>query len=433
MFVYYILLIIFLFSLCRNYKKTLLIYLPIRIALHQGIILYPANPTVMFDSVACFFIILYYFFVGRKNKEYKFPFWFPFLLFGFSEFCSSFLAHTDGNAMNFLQNIVVTFLFVYVLWNYITNKSDLKFIIKGYSIIFSIAICLSVFEQITHFNPVIFLEKALLPANAPYGLIWESSQVRFGGLFRAQSFMSISITYGGYCLMFFLFYYFMSSRYPQYNYFKKYKNKLFLFGLAIGTFICGSKAPILSLIVGFLPYFRLKWMYNIKLIIAILIIVPLTFSLAEKIYDDIYDSLTVENAYEYTGGSSLAMREVQLEISLREFSKSPIIGNGTKYLAETKKQASEILGAESIWFILLIEKGLIGIIAFLVLVFYPITVKKTGNPRPYWALAIAWIFLNTMSTIPGLNNTFYYTLIILLYKAELFERETKNMILKCQS
>ena len=91
---------------------------------------------------------------------------------------------------------------------------------------FSAAIILSLFEQITHYNPIIALEKALLPATAPTGLIWESQQVRFGGVFRAQAFMSISITYGAYCVMFFLFYFFFTNKYPLYNYFHKVKNKV---------------------------------------------------------------------------------------------------------------------------------------------------------------------------------------------------------------
>lgn len=421
MIVYYFLLILFIFHLTINFKRTLLLYLPIRIALHQGIILWPANPTIMFDSVACFMIIITYL-LNRKqiNASVKFPFGFPLFLYAFSEFCSSFLASTSGSILNFLQSIVVGVLFLYVIWYYIDSKKDLAFVVKGYSIMFTIAILLSIFEQITHFNPLIRLESLLLPASAPRGLIWESSQVRFGGLFRAQAFMSISISYGAYCLLFFLFYIFLVYYYPIYNYYKKIKNRIFIIGLVVGTFLSGSKSPILSLIIGFIPYLKTKWILNFKILIGAIFIAAISKPLIDKIYADIYTALTVDNYYEYQGGSSLAMRMMQLEVSLREFEKAPIIGNGTKYLAKAESYyGNELLGAESIWFELLIEKGLLGIASFIILLIYPLFVKGIIHKKRYVPLILGWLTINTMTTIPGIGNTFYYTLIILMYKAQL--------------
>ena len=69
-----------------------------------------------------------------------------------------------------------------------------------------------------------------------------------------------------------------------------------------------------------------------------------------------------------TGGSSLDMREIQLEISLAYYEKKPIWGNGFDYYAEVLK-SDEILirkeglyGAESYLFHLLIDRGLVEII-----------------------------------------------------------------------
>ena len=391
--------------------------------MHQGIILWPVNPTVMFDSVMCFFIVCNYFFVQKHSSRGKtFPFFFPLGLFAFSELLSSFFASTSGNGMNFFQSVVVGILFLYVIWNYIETSYDLKLIIKGYTIMFSLAIGLSIVEQITHFNPIIALEEALLPSNAPRGLIWPSTQVRFGGLFRAQAFMSISITYGAYCMMFFLFYFFLTNKYPIYNFYNKTKNRLFTLGLALGSLLSGSKSPILAILIGFIPLLRLKWLFNVKVVLPLAIASILTLPLIVGMYGDIRDAMTAENTWDYQGGSSLAMREMQLNVSLIEFKKSPIIGNGTKYLATaTEHYDEELLGAESIWFGLLIEKGIVGIIAFIVILIYPLFIRRLRFKRIYISLALGWLSINTMTTIPGLGNTFYYTLIILLYKAQLIE------------
>lgn len=425
MILYYLLFIWFVYALSKDFKHTLFVYLPIRIALHQGIILWPANPTVMFDSAACLFVIFNYFFVQKgKTSSVKFPFAFPLILFACSEFLSSFFASTSGNGMNFLQNIVVGILFLYVVWNNINSTEDLKLVIKGYTIMFSLAIGLSLFEQVTHFNPIIALETALLPASAPLGLIWPSSQVRFGGLFRAQAFMSISITYGAYCLMFFLFYFFLTNKYPIYSFYKKTKNKIFTLGLALGAFLSGSKSPILALMIGFIPMLRVRWFFNLKIILPLIVVLGLSLPMMTGMYDDIHDAMTAENTWDYQGGSSLAMREMQLNVSLTEFNKSPIIGNGTKYLAHAMDYyGAELLGAESIWFGLLIEKGMIGIVAFIVILTYPLFMRRLKYKKVYLALAMGWLAINTMTTIPGLGNTFYYTLIMLLYKAQLFNEK----------
>ena len=112
MIFYYLLFIWFVYSLSKDFKHTLLVYLPIRIALHQGIILWPVNPTVMFDSAACFFIIFNYFFIQKtKPSSVKFPFTFPLALFACSEFLSSFFASTSGNGMNFFRMSLLEFCF----------------------------------------------------------------------------------------------------------------------------------------------------------------------------------------------------------------------------------------------------------------------------------------------------------------------------------
>lgn len=424
--VYYIILLVFIIKLGENFRRSVLMYLPIRIAMHQGIFLWPRNPTVMLDTVICFFIVLYYFAIKqRKLSLDKFPFWLPLLIFSLSEFLSGFVASGNMSFLNFTQQMVVNVFFVYVVWRCIVEEKDIRVIMKGYSIMFSLALILACFEQLTHFNPVITFEKMLLPESAPKGLIWVSDSSRFGGLFRSQAFMPISITFGGFCLMFFIFYYAFCAKYREFNFFYKKKNTIFTIGLALGTVLSASKSPILSMLIGFIPYLRFRMLRNIKIMFLLIILIPLASTVAIKMYDDINQALTVEHSWEYEGGSSLAMRTAQLEISYNEFIKSPIIGNGIKSTLEVAEKNSELLGAESVWFKLLIEKGALGIIAYMLLVFYPFLNRRFENKRIYIALALSWIALNTMTTVPGLDITFYYTLIILVRKAEI---QNKNKL-----
>lgn len=169
---------------------------------------------------------------------------------------------------------------------------------------------------------------------------------------------------------------------------------------------------------------RVRWFFNLKIILPLIVVLGLSLPMMTGMYDDIHDAMTAENTWDYQGGSSLAMREMQLNVSLTEFNKSPIIGNGTKYLAHAMDYyGAELLGAESIWFGLLIEKGLVGIVAFIVILTYPLFMRRLKYKKVYLALAMGWLAINTMTTIPGLGNTFYYTLIMLLYKAQLFNEK----------
>ncbi|GAB6981676.1 hypothetical protein JCM15908A_00510 [Prevotella dentasini JCM 15908] len=143
-------------------------------------------------------------------------------------------------------------------------------------------------------------------------------------------------------------------------------------------------------------------------------------------YQDISDSFTVDYSYEYTGGSSLAMRQTQFAISYSFFQQAPVIGNGTKYLSVVREANPDILGAESIWFGLLIEKGALGILAYIILLIYPLFKGQRGDKKIQWALFLSFIAVNTMTTVPGLNFTFYYTLMILILKSQILEQSAEK-------
>ncbi|MDN3583738.1 O-antigen ligase family protein [Mucilaginibacter flavus] len=110
------------------------------------------------------------------------------------------------------------------------------------------------------------------------------------------------------------------------------------------------------------------------LILPLLIIVLFQIPKVSKTMDQLADVVLTGGSS--TEGSSVDMRQTQLLLSFKYFNDSPIFGNGFDYIIENlgfssdnskRSSDAEAFGFESYFFVLLIEQGLIGIIANLIL------------------------------------------------------------------
>jgi len=109
------------------------------------------------------------------------------------------------------------------------------------------------------------------------------------------------------------------------------------------------------------------------------------FSATSNAIDKVLDIFTTGGTQ--LTGSSVSMRQDQLLISLGYFYKSPIYGNGFNYLVDNLKFSSDkskrqtdadAYGFESYLFILLIEQGILGILAN-IFIFYGLIKLHTIN------------------------------------------------------
>jgi O-antigen ligase len=130
------------------------------------------------------------------------------------------------------------------------------------------------------------------------------------------------------------------------------------------------------------------------------------------------------------GGSSLSMRTAQFNFAMSQFLDSPIIGKGygsiiSIFAVNCRKT---IYGAESIWLWLMIERGLLGLFAYLSLFFDIFKIKTSKNRFFYIVFSLAYLGLLTVTTTPGLTIAFFLTLILIVYKSEnISERSKKNV------
>lgn len=431
MIIYFVIFLLFLVLLFTNYKKTILFYAAFKILLNSGISLTFEPPSLTLELAINLSIIIYYFlFKFKKSQNTDFPFKYPFILMSISYILSSvFTNYSASIAFTTTTRLILNdFVFVYILWKVIQSKKDLHFIIKFFLIISFILCIYSLFEIITNSNPIMKWESSLIPPEFNTDKIFLSSttDLRFGRI-RSQSLFPISISFGAFCLLFFTFIIFYFQNFKS-VYRISYIPKIIIISLLfMGIFLSNSRTPMFALPIFILAIANHK-IIKLKTITILAIITVLLIPFVIP-YLSAYSSIS-ESSTNSVGGSSIEMRLKQLETSFDSFLESPIVGNGIRYsggvLAVEKRD--EILGAESIWFILLIEQGVIGIISFILM--YIITVNKLVNIDKQFILlfTLGWIILNSFSSLPSIGNGLFYTFLVIIIKSYLINIKYKLKI-----
>lgn len=164
--------------------------------------------------------------------------------------------------------------------------------------------------------------------------------------------------------------------------FKPLRNKIFkiilIIMLIINIILVNSRTPMISLIIGGVILYLFNFYYNKKLLIAITSIILIYFAFAFIPNNSIIEqSIDIFNdSRSKVEGSSMDMRMIQLGASIEIFSKSPIYGHGFNFIIEglgfnsnldQRTSDTTLFGFESYSYKLLIEQGILGIFAHIVL------------------------------------------------------------------
>ena len=146
----------------------------------------------------------------------------------------------------------------------------------------------------------------------------------------------------------------------------------------IASLLSNSRTPLVFLAVGILPLINLKNKQSVRIlafaVISIIVLMP---------YLDFVENLIVSVLNpEKTEirGSSLEMRQDQFEAAYILMSKSPIWGLGQKatlYFPD-RILVGRLLGLESIWIWIMVERGILGIITYCIF-FMPIGLALAGK------------------------------------------------------
>jgi len=139
-----------------------------------------------------------------------------------------------------------------------------------------------------------------------------------------------------------------------------------------GIVFCNCRTVFFTYILGLTVYFWTTGALgkHVPHVMFSLLVAAAAYTYIPQVQEktDMYISMFTDTKGNKVEGSSLKLRQTQLNGALIHFYKSPIVGHGYGYLAEIyrlNKERSIMARNESVVFHLLAERGLIGIAAYL--------------------------------------------------------------------
>lgn len=382
--------VILAISLFVNYKKTI-IFILVFFTWISAFSLWGKDIMTFLGTLA---VLLFPLKMGiHKITFHKFPLKIPFVLIALSSCFSAVLAK-EHHYPSMIINIVEQLLFIMIAWSvYISNpKLVLRWFVHFAFVLGAIIAFYSLFETITRTNPYINFVYSL-NAYTENTLITE---IRFG-LKRSQGLFDVHVTNGCVALSMFMILFYAKAN----NMIKSTKFiQIVLLLLICTVFFTGARSAILALFVA-LPSFLDKKYLRAKYIVPLLVV--LILFTGTEYFSEIYYATV--NSNDAQMGSSEDMRNNQFALAMFFMEKSIVFGNGIGFVGEVANYSDEILGAESLWLPIMIERGVFGIVCYIILFIFSLGYfYKIKQYRLCFFILSFWVF-NSLTSIHNCSPT----------------------------
>lgn len=347
-------------------------------------------------------------FISKISKKEilwnSFPLRKPFLVL-FICYCVSVFngAFNIGSLLSVLQ------IFVIPVSSYFAIQKISKFwnfLFLNIFIFVSVILSVGFIELSLGFNPIILWLKSVNIGD--YFSEQREDYIRFG-MYRCQSLMVWCSTYGVVCG-------FTALLLLLLNYYKRFKQSFLVVLMSLllmfGMFTCGTRSVFVAVTITLLTYI-FQAAFKFKYLLGGLLLLLCAFYLFPDFFDQVLLSLTDTSS---VGGSDTDLRQSQLKIALREFSNSPFIGNGAGRCAYLVNRNIGLYGAESFLFWTLIDRGIMGLVCTLILLFSTIKYLMKQN------FLLCFIPLGIMvgkysSLFPDIEETYYFFYLFIVLRA----------------
>lgn len=333
---------------------------------------------------------------------------------------------------------IQTFLVIFLGYNNFKEEEDWPKLLKYFAIC-SIILCLYGFYNfVTKTNPYDNLISTSFNSFSSFDFYKNIFDERF----RINSFVDHPIYYG-YLLgiLFLLSFHAILDKQDNFR-------VIYLLSIVmtfLNLLMTNSRTPLISFLLGMSFFILMTLHVKLKIQIALLAIVFCSgMYTIPSVRDKINNTIDIfQKGGSQISGSSLKMREMQLQTSFLLFQKKPISGNGLYYIEETlgyssnedKSMSSDDLqGFESYFYIIIIEQGIIGIILnaifFGALILYFFKRKIISREYSGLGLTITLMFL-TFSIGTGTLGSWIITMSIIgiiIKKIELMLETSTEMM-----
>ena len=417
----------------KNYHKAFLIFMLFKVVLNNNIsvISIPGVPLLTMDMFLslCFTAL---FWVKKDTlllEKQKFPYSkaFLFLFLSWSVSAIFSVAGFSVGWSEYVGSVCTDILLVIIMWKVIIKESDYKFLLSGFTILFFIAAIYSFYCKAISWNPIIEWESTLIEDQSRAVEVGYMSENTIEGRgIRISSFFSHPIGAGMNFAMYFIL---IMVTYIKMSGFRIPRRKFSLL-VALLCLPCvllsNCRASIVFILIALFGCVE----FNNKRFRNILIVLIISFIVAGPYFLDYWNviaSIFDSTAQEEAGGSNLEMRLGQLAASYQIMLIQPLTGLGYKFqLVISQSLVLELLGMESIWFVVMTKYGIIGIISTL----YYMWVSVCSIPRRYKSIplfffSLAFWVVYTMTSLPGMLLHFYFLIIFFFIKhSKIFKDNT---------
>ena len=203
---------------------------------------------------------------------------------------------------------------------------------------------------------------------------------------------------------------------------------LILFSCSI---FCNSRSPFVYFIALFPMISKIRFKIGTFLLIIIVSFFVLPFILEDQYVDMVMSIFDINNKSGFVG-SDMNMRHSQFQAAWKIFIDYPITGLGIRGYELYPNQfiRAQLLGLESIWIQLMVQKGIIGIYAFC---YFQVSVLRSKS-TPFrkmcvFFLLIAYLGVISVTSIPGAFVYLHYLIIIIVLKSKKWNAKRESFAL----
>lgn len=402
--------IVFLFCLLIKHfgtRKSFCVYF-VFMLLDTGIPFVPQIPA----TLAILFVFFFKFLLNcHIYKTEKYPLFLFSVLYSVSILLSAKYTSVTPHTGMVFKGLIKSLLIPYLCFYFVRDFSDAKFLTKMFFLGALFVFANLVLELVTG---EAYIQKFIGSMNGGEEVAMQN--VYRYGIKRCQSIFIHSTSLGYFCVMMFSF----LTLYFTRDVLRKFKISKKLFWLVVGvlalcTLISGTRSAIIPLgLVSFylyLGYSKRKTANAIGFgILSALLIASLASDFVINIFDSVFNSTSNKV------GSSSDMRWEQFELTFYYWSSHPILGWGPGATFDDLVHRDwHLLGAESVWMPLLMDNGIVGCLAY-AYGYVAIMIMNKVNRWKCGVFMLAFLIVNTLTSVPGFGVNFILSMGIIFYK-----------------
>lgn len=411
MFIIWIIFLLFLTWSTIQYDKAVLASFPFTL-LFTTIPLFRFGGVEISLNMAIYLYLCILFIIKKPINNVRNPYYKPIVVISIGFVIVGLLGAYHSSLYIVFTNCF-NYLILLIIWPFLRDKKDIDYIVKCLLIACFIITSYSIVEFLLQKNIWLDFIKDSWRTKADNAIYVDHlDDIRFG-YGRCCSFFHFPIPFGDVCAIFFTFLLFWNT------YSSRKLSKLVFISimtlLFLGVLLSNSRAPMVMLMLGCLVMVDFKFIMKNKAML-ILILFFLFFGVYNY-FNEVIKSIT-DSSSENVSGSSLDMRLIQFAYCYQEFITNPWFGGGFNRMEELQNPENrELMGGESLLFVLMINQGLCGIITYVYACWHSIKAFPIKCRRFPLLLITCWVLGAVMSLTTGVYLTYPMLLLLITYRS----------------